>query len=139
MGGCRIAAEARRMPATGFNHYNLRAPRKLLDELRDFYCSVIGLTQGARPPFESFGYWLYAGDRAILHLSESRPDEVRATGVATTFDHAAFACTDFAEMQTRLKRHNVEYEVNCVPLTKQRQLFLQDPAGNGVELNFADD
>lgn len=31
------------MPALGFSHYNLRAPRALLDELRDFYRDVVGL------------------------------------------------------------------------------------------------
>jgi catechol 2,3-dioxygenase-like lactoylglutathione lyase family enzyme len=44
-----------------FSHYNLRAPRELLDELRLFYTEVVGLEQGLRPPFPRFGYWLYAG------------------------------------------------------------------------------
>ena len=59
------------MPAIGFSHYNLRAPRALLDELREFYCDVVGLELGARPPFRSFGYWLYAGGHPVLHLSEA--------------------------------------------------------------------
>ena len=67
------------MPAIGFNHYNLRAPRALLDELKDFYCETLGLTVGERPAFRSFGYWLYAGSRDVLHLSETALGEVRAT------------------------------------------------------------
>ena len=51
------------MTTLGLNHYNLRANRELLDALRDFYCTVVGLTVGERPPFSSFGYWLYAGDQ----------------------------------------------------------------------------
>ena len=126
------------MATIGFNHYNLRAHRELLDALKEFYCTVVGLTQGKRPPFTSFGYWLYADGQDILHLSETQPGEVRATHTATTFDHVAFSCTDRPEMEARLRQHNIPFEVAQVPLTGQTQLFLQDPAGNGVELNFAD-
>src|SRR5262245_15397 len=62
--------------------------------LRDFYCSVIGLTEGPRPNFASFGYWLYARDKPILHLTEAGPDEMRKGGITTTFDHVAFRCED---------------------------------------------
>ena len=42
----------------------------MLDELRDFYRDVVGLTVGDRPPFRRFGYWLYSGERrrAALEL-----------------------------------------------------------------------
>ncbi|MDE2365914.1 MAG: diguanylate cyclase [Betaproteobacteria bacterium] len=124
------------MSAIGFNHYNLRAPRELLDELKTFYCEIVGLKQGPRPPFESFGYWLYAGDQCVLHLSEARPDEVRHTNVATTFDHVAFTCTGRPEMEARLKQHNVPFRIGQVPALGISQLFIKDPAGNGIELNF---
>jgi len=126
------------MPAIGLNHYNLRAPRGLLEELRDFYCDVVGLQVGERPPFQSFGYWLYTGQEPVLHLVEVRPGEARATHTPTTFDHAAFTCTDFAAMRAVLLKANVEHTVQEVPLTGQKQIFFSDPAGNGVELNFAD-
>ena len=125
------------MPVTGFNHYNLRAPRELLDQLRTFYCDVVGLRQGERPAFRSFGYWLYAGERDVLHLSEAKPGEIRATDVATTFDHAAFTCTDPAAMEQRLVQLQIKYEVMFVAQTGIKQIFFRDPAGNGVELNFA--
>ncbi len=125
------------MPAIGLNHYNLRAPRALLDELRDFYCAVVGLRVGERPPFNSHGYWLYAGDAPVLHLSEALPGDERATHTPTTFDHAAFTCTDFDAMVAKLQSANVRHGVQTVPGTTQRQIFFADPAGNGVELNFA--
>lgn len=125
------------MPVTALNHYNLRAPRDLLDALRAFYCDVVGLKEGTRPPFNSFGYWLYAGDQAILHLSETRPGENRASGVTNTFDHAAFSCTGRRETEAHLARSGVAFKTAVVPMTGQVQLFLLDPAGNGIELNFA--
>lgn len=127
------------MAVIGFNHYNLCAPRKLLDELKEFYCSVVGLQAGYRPPFKSFGYWLYAGDHAVLHLVEAIPNEIRTTQATTTFDHAAFTCSDLTEMEALLRERRIEYRLSHVPLTGQRQIFLRDPAGNGVELNFAED
>jgi glyoxylase I family protein len=127
------------MSTIGFNHYNLRAPRELMDVLKDFYCEMVGLAQGHRPSFESFGYWLYAGDQCVLHLSQARPDEVRLTHIATTFDHVAFTCTDRSEMEAHLKQHNIGFRRGQVPSLGIVQLFFKDPAGNGIELSFAED
>ena len=49
-----------------FDHYNLSAPRELLERLRIFYTETVGLTVGYRPRFQKFGYWLYAGDHAVF-------------------------------------------------------------------------
>ncbi len=125
------------MPVAALNHYNLRAPRDLLDKLCTFYCDVVGLKVGARPPFQSFGYWLYAFDNPILHLSEARSDEIRVSSAMNTFDHVAFTCTGRREMEAHLLRCEVVYQMVEVPLTTQVQLFFKDPAGNGIELNFA--
>ena len=54
------------MKILGLDHYNLCAPRELLEELREFYTDTVGLTVGYRPPFDSAGYWLYAGEQAVL-------------------------------------------------------------------------
>ncbi len=124
------------MAAIGLSHYNIKAPLEKLEEVRDFYCSVVGLVQGPRPPFNSFGYWLYARDEAILHLSESRQGEAPAVTTSTTVDHVAIACTDFDVMKRTLDQHGIEYTSTVVPGLNVRQLFLRDPAGNGLELIF---
>jgi len=124
------------MPVLGFSHYNLRAARPLLDTLRDFYADIVGLEAGYRPPFRSFGYWLYAGGQAVLHLSEAGPEERREPGSTHTFDHAAFRCSDLAATERLLSARGVAFERADVPATHQVQLFFTDPAGNGVELNF---
>lgn len=124
------------MPTLGFSHYNLRAPHVLMEELRWFYTEIVGLSIGARPPFARSGYWLYAGGQDILHLLDASPDEIRATDVTTTFDHAAFSCVNRHEYEERLELHGIPYRVTRIPQTGQLQLVLKDPAGNGVELNF---
>ena len=125
------------MPNLGFAHFNLRAPRPVLEELRAFYCDVVGLRQGERPPFRSFGYWLYAGELDVLHLSEAGPEEDRSQRGGTPFDHVAFRCSGQADFEHRLVQRGIRYELGQVPQTAQQQLFFSDPAGNGVELNFA--
>lgn len=125
------------MPVKGLDHYNLRADGELLETLRRFYCEVIGLEEGPRPAFNSRGHWLYAGPEAILHLSGTRPGETREAGPTGTFDHVAFRCTEFENTLTRLSSAGVAWEVRSVPGTQVRQVFLVDPAGNGIELTFA--
>lgn len=132
------------MTVLAINHINLRASRPMMEKLRAFYVDIVGLEEGVRPSFQSFGYWLYASGQPVVHLSEA-PSEATDAAVSpvatkssrTTYDHVAFSCSDRAATETRLRQHNVPYRVACVPMTGQVQLFLQDPAGNGVELNFA--
>ena len=127
------------MTVCGIDHFNIRASRELLEQVRVFYCDVIGLVVGDRPPFDSAGYWLYAGDHAVLHLSLAGADEQLATDAATTLNHVALACTGRAEMERKLAQFGVSFRTARVPATNVAQLFLEDPAGNGIELSFADD
>ena len=131
-------AMATRSAAITFSHINLRAPRPLLEALRAFYCDVVGFEVGPRPPFGSFGYWLYASGDALLHLSEGDADAPPATNAATTIDHVAFACADRPGMEWRLRTHGIEWQMNRVPASGVVQLFVRDPGGNRVELNFAE-
>ena len=125
------------MGVLALNHYNLRASRAMLDALRDWYRDVLGLEVGERPPFRFHGYWLYAGGPPVLHLSEASPGEEHPAPGAGTFDHVAFTCSGLSAMREHLDSRGVRYRMADVPLTRQRQIFLADPAGNGVELNFA--
>jgi catechol 2,3-dioxygenase-like lactoylglutathione lyase family enzyme len=124
------------MPILGFNHYNIRAERSTMELLKVFYRDVIGLTLGDRPNLSSFGYWLYIGNKDILHLSEAKPEEGRQENVATTFDHIAFTATDYFGTLERLDQLGVEYKTREIQSLGQKQVFLRDPAGNGIELNF---
>jgi catechol 2,3-dioxygenase-like lactoylglutathione lyase family enzyme len=126
------------MTTKGLNHVNLRAPREVLDQLKDFYCDVVGLEVGPRPPFPAFGYWLYAGGRPVVHLYQAGAEEVRQTHVETTFDHVAFDCEDSDAVEAVLRQRGVRYHKAIVPASRQLQLFLADPAGNKVELNFGE-
>jgi len=97
---------------------------------------VIGLRLGDRPPFRSFGYWLYAGSRDVVHLTEAARDELRPVDVASTFDHIAFRCTDHERYAALLAEREIPFQTDEVPSSGELQFFLKDPAGNGVELNF---
>ena len=127
------------MSTLGLHHVNIRVPREMLESVRDFYCSALGLRQGDRPPFGSFGYWLYAGENAVVHLSTAGTSEARRTDAATTLDHVAFRCVSFVAMTEKLGAMGVDVQIDEVPATGHRQVFFSDPAGNGVELNFAEE
>jgi catechol 2,3-dioxygenase-like lactoylglutathione lyase family enzyme len=124
------------VPVMRFSHYNLRAPRPLLEQLRDFYVSSVGLRNGPRPPFSVFGYWLYAGEEPVLHLAESSAEGFLHTPAGASFAHVAFACTDLPGAEARLVRQGVSFRRSAVPGSGDPQLFFLDPAGNGVELLF---
>ncbi len=123
------------MPIHGIAHYNFRLNRQLMEQVRTFYESVVGLHNGPRP-LNSFGYWLYAGKQDVLHLSEQRPGENRRIGSDLTFDHVALEASDWQAHVQTLKDAGVAFTEGVVPQSGRRQLFFRDPAGNGVELIF---
>jgi len=121
----------------GFNHYNLRAEHSMMEQLKVFYRDVVGLQIGERPQLSSFGYWLYAGSKDVLHLSEAKPEEKRKENVATTFDHVAFTATDYDATIVRLEKLSIQFKTREISDAGQKQIFFLDPAGNGIELNFS--
>lgn len=124
------------MPVTELNHVNLRTPYETMLKLKDFYCDVVGLKIGPREGFTSRGYWLYVGDKAVLHLAEYRGDAEPLTNVLTTIDHISFTCTDMPATEAHLKAHNVNYSIRDLPVLNVKQINFKDPVGNGIELFF---
>jgi catechol 2,3-dioxygenase-like lactoylglutathione lyase family enzyme len=114
-----------------------------IDATRDFYCSVVGLHVGDRPPLEFPGYWLYAErPSACLHVAE-RAAYLRhlttlglAAGQRTggEIDHIAFDATDYASATARIEGNGITPVRNAIP-GGPRQLFVDDPNGVRVEIN----
>lgn len=130
------------MPLGVLQHFTIEPSD--LERTKTFYCDVLGLEDGDRPPLGFPGYWLYSGGVATVHLlGERKPREgivVRGTEKkfddTGRFDHIAFSATDLAGVRARLQKHNVKYREQIVPRTGAGQIFLYDPDGVGVELNF---
>ena len=123
------------MTTIALAHVNLRAGPAAIEQLRAFYCDVLGLTVGDRPNFALSGYWLYAGGRDVIHLVADDESASRNSG-ESTFHHTAYECTDRPAFEKRLAERRIPHHVAQVPGRPIVQIFLQDPAGNGVELTF---
>ena len=121
------------MQVARIDHVNIAGPQDLIDACRDFYVAVLGLHEGHRPPFRSSGYWLYAGEDPIIHLSVTSDAPGNANGA---FNHFALRCSGLPDLLERLRLGGIEHSVTQVPLTGATQVFLKDPAGVAVELNF---
>ena len=120
------------------NHIQLVAEKDLVLKLRDFYCDVVGLTDGFRPTFERFGFWLYIGDKDVLHLITPKEGDGRSPQ-KSSFDHVAFKAAHYQDVLKKLKSLDISFEEKPIPGMTAHQIFLRDPAGNRVELNFDGD
>ena len=117
------------------NHIQLVAEKDLVIQLKDFYCNVVGLNEGSRPAFERFGFWLYIGDKDVLHLITPKEGDGRSLQ-KSSFDHVAFKTGHYQEVLQKLRRLNIPFDEKPIPGMSSHQIFLKDPAGNRVELNF---
>jgi len=121
------------MHVTSLDHINIRTTD--LERLRAFYTEVLDLEVGERPPFGSRGLWLYADGKPIVHASVS---DKHASGDTLPLDHVAFAATGLKTLTARLTKAGIDFEVFDVPGRNMRQLFVKDPDGIKVELNFTE-
>ena len=133
------------------NHYSIRTGD--LDACRRFYADVLGLVVGPRPDFPFPGLWLYAGDtavwaNAVVHIIGS--DRANPAGLnqylgerdntalqgSGAVDHVAFFATGLAAMRNTLATLGIANRERTVPGIGLHQVFVDDPNGIVVELNY---
>ena len=131
------------MPLEVMEHVNIRAAD--MEATKDFYCDVLGMRVGERPPFDFPGYWIYLGDTAVVHLISADSDaaldgylgakdgELVGSGA---IDHVAFSGSDVKAFVEQAKVHNAEMMHRKVPQFGIHQVFIKDPDGITIELNF---
>jgi len=71
----------------------------------------------------------------IDYLGESALKEADETG---SIDHIAFVAQDLAGMKAHFTAAGCVYRERLVPSMNLAQLFLEDPNGVTIELNFPD-
>ncbi len=133
------------MPLENLNHFLVAADD--LEATRKFYVDVLGLEEGFRPPFDFAGHWIYLGDRAVVHLADHRDyldkvDHVRdgsADAATGPIDHIAFEATGLQDMVETLAKHGVPARHRKVPDVNLHQVFVHDPNGVLIELNYPAD
>lgn len=134
------------MPLHHLEHFLIQTEN--LEATRDWYVKTLGLREGRHPDFKFPVVWLYIGDTDVVHLtvggkniSENRKaylgqqsDAVQGTGV---IDHVAFRCSGLKDMMEHLAKNKIEFHKRQVDDQGLFQLFLFDPNGIKVELNYA--
>jgi catechol 2,3-dioxygenase-like lactoylglutathione lyase family enzyme len=121
------------MAVDALQHINLRSAD--VDRSRDFYVDVIGLDVGPRPLIASVGYWLYLGAVPVIHLVQRAPDAPSPSGTGAV-DHVAFHGVDFETTRARFSNRGIAFREAVIPRDGTRQLFVHDPDGVKIELNF---
>jgi catechol 2,3-dioxygenase-like lactoylglutathione lyase family enzyme len=102
----------------------------------DFYVDVIGLSQGDRPTtIGRPGAWLYCNGRPLIHLNEVEQSRHSDTGA---IDHVAFETEGYDDVAGKLTRRGVPFQAKELADFRIRQIFVHDPNGVKLELNFRD-
>ena len=106
------------------DHFNIRT-RNLPDTVR-FYEEVLGLENGARPNFAFPGAWMYSEGKPVVHLVDisqtSEPQKPDSGG--------------FDGMKQRLASKGMAFDARQVPGGELWQIFVNDPNGVMIELNY---
>ena len=140
------------------NHYSIRTLD--VEASRKFYTEIIGLAVGPRPVFPFPGFWLYngtppadldhaSGNYGIVHVMGVDPNDPQGLidtlgykepetlkGSTGALDHIALAVTGRAGMLERCRRSDVSFFERTVPTLGLHQVFIKDPDGVTIELNY---
>ena len=71
----------------------------------------------------------------MLHLVQRAPDDAHHDGTGNV-DHVAFRASDYDGMRQRLVERGLPFREAVVPRDGTRQIFVKDPDGLTIELNF---
>ena len=116
------------------DHFNIRT-RNLADTVH-FYEDVLGLEKGPRPNFAFPGAWMYSDGKAVVHLVDISGTSEPQKPDSGVVHHVAFASRGFDDMKQRLKAKDMQFEARQVPGGDLWQIFVDDPNGVLIELNY---
>jgi catechol 2,3-dioxygenase-like lactoylglutathione lyase family enzyme len=132
------------MPVTELNHFLIRANN--LERTKDFYCRVLGFEVMPRPDFPFPGYWLGVNGKIQVHMAQGGVPNSElyylgspknaAKDNSGVIDHVAFLATDPEKFLKHLKQVGVPCRPRNFPESQLYQLFIKDPDGLTIELNF---
>jgi catechol 2,3-dioxygenase-like lactoylglutathione lyase family enzyme len=134
------------MPLDHMQHFLVQSED--IEKTKDWYVNVLGLKMGYTPDFKFPVYWLYLGDQDVLHLTQGGKNvsknrmayvgqQSQATEGTGVIDHIAFRASGLHEMIAHLEKHGVPFTERQVDTQGLYQVFLFDPNGIKIELNFA--
>lgn len=138
------------MPLNKLAHYSIRTQN--LEASERFYTDLLGFRVGFRPSFPFPGRWLYLSDDesefGVVHLvgidqndaeglkaylGDREPDSLVGTGA---IDHIAFIATGWPGLRARCKALDQQFVERIVPSLGLLQIFISDPSGIMIELNY---
>jgi len=119
---------------SGLDHINVETTD--LEASIAFYVQVLNLEVGPRPPFDVDGAWLYVDDQPIIHLVVRDAVETRSTGA---IHHVAIKAAGFEQVRQQFEELGLDFDVTVVPDLNVTQVFVDDPNGVKLELNFYED
>lgn len=134
------------MPLSHIEHFLLQTSD--MEKTREWYTKVLGMRVGPSPDFKFPVLWLYLGDKDVVHVTEGgrnvsenrkayvgqQSEAAEGTGVV---DHIAFRATGLREMLAHLGKLGVDFRQRQVSDQGLYQLFMFDPNGVKIELNYA--
>jgi catechol 2,3-dioxygenase-like lactoylglutathione lyase family enzyme len=125
------------MPVMKLDHVNIRTPR--LAETIDFYRDVLGMQVTPSPAYPDIklGAWIRdeAGASVIHLVSTDAPISTRLSD-ALHKNHIALECAGYEEMVAKIEAFGLPFRSTGIASVNLRQLFVEDPNGILVELNF---
>lgn len=111
------------------NHVQISIPEGSEDEVRRFYCGLLGLSEVPKP--ESLrgrgGLWLVVGDQSIHFGTEEVSDR------AASKRHVAFEVADLDAARRDLEGAGVKI-LEGIPIPDYDRFEFRDPFGNRIEL-----
>lgn len=132
------------MPLTQLNHVFVRAQD--LEKSKDFYVDVLGMQVIDRPIFPFPGYWLGFDGGIQIHMGRAGiPNEglyypgttpKSARDNSGVIDHVAFLATMPEQFIARFESNGIAARAISLPESNLYQLFVRDPNGITIELNF---
>jgi catechol 2,3-dioxygenase-like lactoylglutathione lyase family enzyme len=126
------------------HHHGVRVPLNKVEEANRFYTDVLGLRRDSRRPEIPYvpGSWMYVGEdgkpTTQIHVmgTDGPPPWARSEQQDPTRFHVALAVEDIQDARTELDRMKIPYWVMEGLVGPQSlQIFLEDPAGNLIELH----